>query len=70
LHFKSIREISLLPHEKESLFPPYSTFKVVSNRVMEMIYKGKKLRLRVIRLDAFADNKSHEARGVPTAPRY
>jgi hypothetical protein len=59
-----------MPHEKESLFPPYSAFRVVSNRVMKKMYRGKELRLRVIRLDALADNQSHEARGVPTAPRY
>jgi hypothetical protein len=71
MHFKSLQEISLMPHEKESLFPPYSAFKVVSNRVVvKRMYRGKELRLRLIRLDALADNQSHEAKGVPTSPRF
>ncbi len=71
MHFKSLQEISLVPHEKESLFPPYSAFKVVSNTVVvQRMNRGEELRLRLIRLVAIADNQSQEAKGVPTAPRY
>jgi hypothetical protein len=71
MHFKSLQEMSLMPHEKESLFPPYSAFKVVSNRlgVMKAHSQGKQA-LRIISLNALADNQSAEARDVPTAPRY
>jgi hypothetical protein len=71
MHFKSLQENSLMEDEQESLFPPYSAFKVVSNRVIvQKMHYGKDLRLRLIRLDALTDNQSHEAKNVPTAPRY
>jgi hypothetical protein len=72
MHFKSLQEMSLMPHEKESLFPPYSAFKVVSNRlgVGKVDSHGQQMCLRIILIDALVDNQAAEARNVPTAPRY
>jgi hypothetical protein len=72
LHFKALQENSLLPHEEEFLFPPYSAFRVISNRREEIEHPSSEVPLpcRIICLEALADNKAQEATGVPTAPRY
>ncbi len=72
LHFKALQENSLVPDEEEFLFPPYSTFRVKSNRRGQMLHpvSKKTLHLRFICLEALADNKAPEAQNVPTAPRY
>jgi hypothetical protein len=71
MHFKSLRENALLPHEEEFLFPPYSAFKVKSNRMEQLEYRGQIVQLRIICLEALSDNKMDKrAQNVPTAPRY
>ncbi len=65
-HAKILKD-SLVMHEKEFLFLPYSTFIVKSNR-RETIQRS--LHLRVICLEALADNQLPEAHNVPSAPRY
>jgi hypothetical protein len=70
VHFKALQENALLPHEEEFLFPPYSAFKVQSNRMEQLEYRGKILRLRIICLEALSDNRDKRAGNVPTAPRY
>ena len=71
MHFKALRENALLPHEEEFLFPPYSAFKVKSNRMEQLEYRGQIVQLRIICLEALSDNKMDKrAQNVPTAPRY
>ena len=72
LHFKALQDYALLPHEEEFLFPPYSAFRVTSNRREAIPHSSsmKTLHLRIICLEALADNQAHEAQNVPTAPRY
>ena len=71
-HFKALRDNSLVPHEEEFLFPPYSAFRVKSNRreQMQLSVSSKMMAFRVICLEALADNLFSEAQNVPTAPRY
>jgi hypothetical protein len=72
LHFKAVQENSLVPHEEEFLFPPYSAFKVVSNRREEIEHPANRalLRCRVICIEALSDNMAKEAKNAATAPRY
>ena len=70
-HFKALQENSLLVYEEEFLFPPYSAFRVQSNRREQMqLPSGQLLSFRVICLEALEDNLAPEAQNVPTAPRY
>jgi hypothetical protein len=63
---------SLVMHEKEFLFAPYSTFIVISNRreTIQRSSSKENLHLRVICLKALPDNQAAEAQNVPTSPRY
>jgi hypothetical protein len=72
LHFKNVQENSLVADEREFLFPPYSAFKVLSNRrgMIEHPVERVSLPCRIICLEALDDNQAEEARNVPTAPRY
>jgi hypothetical protein len=72
LHFKALQENSLVPHEEEFLFPPYSAFRVISNRIDEIQHPTLRTLqpCRIICLEALADNLAPEAQNVPTAPRY
>jgi hypothetical protein len=72
LHFKNVQENSLVPTEKEFLFPPYSAFKVLSNRrgVIEHPVERVPLACRIICLEALWNNQAKEAQNAPTAPRY
>lgn len=70
MHFKALQENALLPHEEEFLFPPYSAFRVKSNRRETIQHSSKIMHLRIICLEALADNTAPDAQNVPTAPRY
>jgi hypothetical protein len=84
MHFKGIQENSLVLKENEFLFPPYSAFKVLSNRRGEIEHHDLQsvflkfgtpvervpLPCRIICLEALADNQGIEAQNAPTAPRY
>ena len=71
-HFKAMQETSLVSHEEESLFPPYSAFRVISNRRDTMKHHDgyRDIPVRVICLEALADNSAPEAQNAPTAPCY
>jgi hypothetical protein len=70
-HAKFLKD-SLVMHEKEFLFLPYSTFIVKSNRreTIQRSSSKENLHLRVICLEALADNVAPNAHNVPSAPRY
>jgi hypothetical protein len=72
MHFKGIQENSLVLKENEFLFPPYSAFKVLSNRRGDIEHPVKRVPLpcRIICLEALVDNQGIEAQNAPTAPRY
>ena len=72
MHFKALQENSLVPSEEESLFPPYSAFKVKSNRrdTMKHYDGNRDIPVRIICLEALADNLAPEAQNAPTAPCY
>ncbi len=70
LHFEAFKENALLPGKEEFLFPPYSAFKVESNRIEQVEYRGQSLQMRIICLEIFLDNMDKMLRNVPTAPCY
>ena len=70
LHFKAFKENALLPDEEKFLFPPYSAFKVESNRIERVEYRGQSLQMRIICLEILPDNRDVRLQNVPTAPRY
>jgi hypothetical protein len=61
--------VNLSPVEKEFLFPPYSAFKVESNRIEQVEYRGQSLQMRIICLEILLDNTDMRLQNVPTAPR-
>ena len=70
LHFKAFKENALLPDEEKFLFPPYSAFKVESNRLERIEYRGQSLQMRIICLEILPDDRDVRLQNVPTAPRY
>jgi hypothetical protein len=71
-HFMALQENSAAAREEESLFPPYSAFKVKSNRrdTMKHYHDNRDIPVRVICLEALVDNLAPEAQNAPTAPWY
>ena len=66
MHFNVSQDL-LRPHEEEFLFPPYSAFKVESNRLERIEYRGQSLQMRIICLEILLDMR---LQNVPTAPCY
>ena len=65
----------LVPSEQEFLFPPYSAFRVKSNRRDTMKHTDRysnfpDIPVRVICLEVLADINAPEAQNKPTAPCY